>query len=134
MNITQVLDKLKGKAEGVLKSPEESLSLITKVQKKFKDNKLPRFKDFKQDMETALDMLKDYSRGRYTKTPWQSILMIVGAFIYFLNPLDIIPDFIPIKGFLDDASILVYVLSSFKEDLSKYRVWKDDQKWNGLWL
>ena len=47
---------------------------------------------------------------------------------YLVSPLDIIPDFLPIVGFVDDATVFALVVSSFQSDLNAYKEWKKNQK------
>ncbi len=35
----------------------------------------------------------------------------IGALIYLITPLDVIPDIIPIIGLTDDVGVIVYVMS-----------------------
>lgn len=49
-------------------------------------------------------MLKDFATRKYTEIPMGTILAIVGTLVYILNPFDLIPDFIPAFGYLDDAA------------------------------
>lgn len=74
-----------------------------------------------------LRMLKDYRKGLYREVPWFTIASIVFALLYVLNPLDLIPDFIPGIGYLDDLSVLGITLRFIESDLHKYLDWKLDR-------
>lgn len=69
-------------------------------------------------------MLKDYRKGVYTKVPWFTIATIAFSFLYILNPLDIIPDFIPGLGYIDDMAIITFGLRFIESDLHNYLDWK----------
>lgn len=71
-----------------------------------------------------LDMLKDYRNKRYRKVPWFTIGSIVFALLYVLNPFDIVPDFIPGLGFIDDLSVFTIALRFVETDLHNYLDWK----------
>ena len=45
--------------------------------------------------------------------------MIVGALGYFILPIDLIPDAIPLVGYTDDAALLLAVLSLLKESINE---------------
>jgi uncharacterized membrane protein YkvA (DUF1232 family) len=64
-------------------------------------------------------MLRDARDGRF-KVSWGTILAIGAALFYFLDPFDLIPDFIPIAGFLDDATIIGICISMIQSDLKRY--------------
>lgn len=74
-----------------------------------------------------VNMLKDYKLGVYRDIPWFTIASVVFALLYVLNPLDIIPDFIPGFGYVDDASVLALALRFIESDLHKYLDWKLEQ-------
>ncbi|MBB3046267.1 uncharacterized membrane protein YkvA (DUF1232 family) [Litorivivens lipolytica] len=86
-----------------------------------------RLRPFLDDMDTAYSLLRDYSTRRYREIPWASIAAIVAALLYVLNPLDMIPDLLPIFGFIDDASILALCWSMVRTDLDKYRAFLRQQ-------
>lgn len=70
-------------------------------------------------------MITDYIKGNY-KVDWKTIAVITGAIIYFLAPLDLIPDFIPIVGYLDDLTVIKIALNMVKKDFDIYKTWKLD--------
>lgn len=69
-------------------------------------------------------MLKDYRKGVYSKVPWFTIATIAFTFLYILNPLDIIPDFIPGLGYIDDMAIITFGLRFIQSDIHNYLDWK----------
>ena len=85
----------------------------------------------KKYLEDACDifaLLKDRITGKYTETPWSTIAALTGALLYVLSPFDLIPDFIPVAGFLDDAAVFAFVLAMAKDDLACYREWRKVQQ------
>lgn len=81
------------------------------------------FDRIREDAKTVIAMLRDYRNGLYGKVPWCSISMIVFSILYIINPLDLIPDFTPVIGMLDDAGLLGLCLKSVDQDLTRYKSW-----------
>lgn len=52
------------------------------------------------------DTLALYLAARHARTPWLARLLIAGLVAYALSPIDLIPDFIPVLGYLDDLILL----------------------------
>ena len=47
-----------------------------------------------------------YFAARDPRTPWPARLLALGIAAYALSPIDLIPDFIPVVGYLDDLLIV----------------------------
>lgn len=47
-----------------------------------------------------------YLAARHPGTPWHAKLLVAGIVAYALSPIDLIPDFIPVLGYLDDLILL----------------------------
>lgn len=45
------------------------------------------------------------------RTPWQAKAMIILTLCYLLSPIDLIPDFIPVLGYLDDLVIVPLLIT-----------------------
>ena len=80
-----------------------------------------------EDLKTMIFILGDFITGKYRDIPWKTIAAITAAVAYFVSPVDIIPDIIPVLGFLDDALVLKLCLDFCREDIEKYREWKKEQ-------
>lgn len=74
-----------------------------------------------------IGMLKDVKNGVYPEIPWFTIGTVVVALLYLLNPFDLIPDFIPGLGYIDDLSVLALGTGWIESDLHKYLDWKIKQ-------
>ena len=70
-------------------------------------------------------MLKDFFQGKYKEVPVGTIAAIISTLLYILSPIDLIPDWIPVVGWLDDIFILKKCISFAKKDIEKYRRWKE---------
>ena len=119
-----------GEAENVARDPEEVESLVDKSSRKMhkvKDSK-HNFKSFFPQLLTFQRMLKAYSRREYPHLPWKSLLSIIGAILYFLNPLDLIPDFIPGIGLIDDITVLAWAYKSLGTDVSRFEEWEYENR------
>lgn len=89
-------------------------------------SKADKLKTYFKDFKLLFSMLKDYYNGTYKEVPWNVIASIGGVLLYVLTPIDFIPDFIPMVGYLDDATVFAFCLKFIKKDIDKYRIWKDN--------
>ena len=64
-------------------------------------------------------MLKDSTSGKF-KAPWVAVSAITAALLYFISPIDVLPDFIPGIGLIDDALVLSLCISVIRMDLRRY--------------
>lgn len=74
--------------------------------------------------KVMIGMLKDYRKGTYTSVPWFTIASIAFAFLYVINPLDLMPDFIPGIGYIDDFAVFTFALRFIESDIHSYLDWK----------
>jgi len=75
------------------------------------------------DLKLLFSIVKDYISGEYREVPYFTIGAIVAALLYVLSPIDLIPDFIPVVGYLDDAAVVAVCLRMVEEDLRNYERW-----------
>lgn len=56
--------------------------------------------------QLKIQVLTVYVLGRDPRVPWSLRLLAIGVAAYALSPIDLIPDFIPILGYLDDLLLV----------------------------
>ena len=72
-------------------------------------------------------MLQDYRKGEYTSPPWFTIAAIGLTLLYVFNPLDMLPDFLPGVGYVDDFALFTVAIRFIESDLHAYLDWKIDE-------
>ena len=105
---------------------KETLGKEDEIKKLFKRVKV--LAKYCNDLCEIFELLRDRVAGVYRETPWTTIAALTGALIYVLSPIDLILDFIPVIGFLDDAVVLGLAIKLAQPDLEKYRAWKTARK------
>ena len=83
----------------------------------------PALKKVLENVRELYALFKDSVHGNYKLHP-ANVAMIGGGLLYFILPADLIPDFIPIVGYLDDLAVLTTIMNSLKGEMGEYRVWK----------
>ena len=76
---------------------------------------------FMTDVRLYFRMLSDVFSRRYTRVPKGTVAAIVGTLLYVLSPVDLIPDVLPVVGYLDDAAVLALCLKFAKHDVEEYK-------------
>lgn len=98
-----------------------------KIMDKMKDLNLS---GFIKPAKTFFRMLKAYFSGRYKEIPVASIVTIIMTLLYVFSPIDLIPDFLPVVGFLDDAVIMAACVASLGKTMEKFEEWEAEHPEN----
>ena len=76
-----------------------------------------------ENFKLLWSLLKDYYNKDYPNAPWKLIAAIGFAVAYLISPIDVIPDVLPVVGFVDDASVFALVMAGFDSDIKAYKAW-----------
>ena len=96
-----------------------------KLKEKLQDSS--HLERFAKDLWLFMSLIKDYYQGNYRQIPYKALSAGIVGLLYTLNPIDLIPDFIPFIGHIDDALVLTFCLKLVEKDLQKYQLWKASQ-------
>ena len=69
-------------------------------------------------------LVRAYALGQYRAVPWKTVLKITAAIIYFISPIDLLPDLLPITGLTDDFGVLLWVYNSVSGEIEKFLTWE----------
>lgn len=114
------------KAKHFINTPRLARQVIIDVRLKGAREK-SRLKEIQKKLFLALDLLRSYMKGSYSDVSPQVLITLLAGMLYFLNPMDLIFDGLPI-GLLDDAQVLLLVFGVAAQELEKYRRFKDQSR------
>lgn len=123
----KVVKKFQPKAEKLSKDKNKTSQLINKASKKALKNE-HSLKSIWGSIQLFIDMLKDWIKGDYKNIPYKTLLMILIGLIYFVSPVDFIPDFILGLGLVDDVAVITFLMRGIRSDLETYQNWKEQNK------
>ena len=117
-------NKFSSQATAILKSSEALAGLAKSAEEKLSSSFIKdQFKNLWEDLKSVLSMLKDTAVGKYKPNSKKDLLLIVIGLLYFINPMDVIPDII-VGGFIDDAAVLSWILTKVKGEIEHYNHWR----------
>jgi uncharacterized membrane protein YkvA (DUF1232 family) len=84
--------------------------------------------EFQTSIQLLIRMVRAYASGEYRVLPWKSLVSIVAVLIYFVSPIDLIPDFLPIIGLTDDVALVVWLVKTLSDEIRKFGEWEKREK------
>ena len=69
-------------------------------------------------------LIRDYQRAEYRDISESNLLTVIAAILYFVSPFDVIPDWVPVLGHIDDAFVVSLALKSVRLDLDTFMAWE----------
>ena len=111
-------------AKSYARDPQALRELAQEATRKAKSIPKAPFAQLWGYLQAMLRLIRAYYRGEYRNVRFANLVLIIGAIIYVLDPLDLIPDWIPGLGFLDDATILAFAVQKTRETLDAFKAWE----------
>ena len=113
--------KAQRKAKRVVSNNEKLTHLIQRSKDKLagvSNSKLV------ENARVFIRMVKAYANGSYREMPLKSIVIVVAALLYFVMPLDLIADFIPVTGLVDDFAVILWVYKHLQTEIDEFVLWE----------
>lgn len=114
-------------AERMIADPEATYEQLDDALNKAQQIDSTALQNVLDDLFLMISLVRDWMSGSYRKIPKRAIVAILGAIIYFVMPVDAIPDFLPGIGYIDDALVIALVIKSIHMDLMEYKQWKNSE-------
>ncbi|MBM7621193.1 uncharacterized membrane protein YkvA (DUF1232 family) [Bacillus tianshenii] len=130
IDMEEINGQTKNKAAEYLKDMNKLKNLLRRAENKAKkkEEDIGFVQETWESLKTMFELVKAYIKGDYRNIPYGSLLMIVGAILYFVMPLDTIPDAMVALGFTDDAAVIALTLRKVKKDIDKFVEWKQENE------
>ena len=131
MDIKEILNstiykRILDQATKVVGKKNKLLLLCTQVLSRIQKGDSPTSvaKDALHQIKVLVDLIQCTVTGKYKDMQVKSLVTVVAALIYFLSPIDIIPDFIPLLGFVDDFALISWVFSTISSEVQLFEKWR----------
>lgn len=126
-----ILDRAKAlfgkQVEVIVRQEKKLIELVQNVLAKLtKVATNPKVQRFIQPVQIFIRMIKAHFRGEH-KIALSTLGLIVLALVYFLSPVDFIPDFLGALGFADDLSVVLAVYAKVKDEVEQFLEWERTQ-------
>lgn len=110
-------------AQGMMKNPRRRENLLKAVALKAASNK-NSLGDAKEQAVLLAEFVKAWYKKEYRHVSKGTIMSILAALIYFVSPIDVVPDFLVGIGLVDDIAVLGFAYKRIAKDLEKFKAWK----------
>ena len=116
------LEKGYKRAKKLLKDEDKMETFLYRLENKL--NKVPIGGEILSMIPVMISMLRSYIKKEYKDIPIGTVIALISALLYWLAPLDIIPDALPVAGYVDDATVVAACLKLINDDLKEYKEWR----------
>ncbi|MEA3422341.1 MAG: YkvA family protein [Bacillota bacterium] len=121
--MNEQIDKKSEEAEELLNDEDQLERFLERLEHKLK--KVPMVGKKLSNVPVLVSLVRSYAHKEYRDIPIGSVIAIVGALIYFVSPIDLIPDSIPVLGYVDDAAVFGFVWNMVEDDVEEYKSWQE---------
>ncbi len=84
----------------------------------------PHYALLREQLSLALDILRDHVDGECPQIPLATIAVLAAAVTYYDHTVDVIPDFLPHIGRLDDAAVMAMAFHLGEAGIRRYCDWR----------
>lgn len=126
---SSVFTRIMGRAGRFTKNKAVMAILLQQTAEKMKNEGVREgMNDMLDKVKTLVRLVKAYIGGEYRQVEGKSLVTVVGVLLYFVSPLDFIPDVLPIVGFTDDIALILWLFNTLDKELEKFYIWEKDTK------
>ena len=118
------LERGKGKAIRILNDEDKAERFLQRLEKKLRS--VPVAGNTLAAVPVLLSLFRSFVKREYRDIPIGSLVAITSALVYFLSPIDIIPDVLPGIGLVDDALVVTTCLKLVQSDVDEYLAWRKE--------
>ncbi|WP_047982616.1 YkvA family protein [Ornithinibacillus contaminans] len=111
------------KAQDYFENEEKTTELVEEAATKADANKHALGEAWDK-IQLFFELVNAWRKKEYRDISKRSIIMVIATIIYFVSPIDLIPEFIVGLGLFDDAAVIAFTFKQLGDELEKFREWK----------
>ncbi len=112
------------RAATLLRDPAALDQLAKDSRRKVAGTSNSRVRELADQVKQLGRLIRAYANGSYREISAANIGLVVAGILYFVTPLDLVPDAIPGAGLIDDASVIAFVLARLEGELARFTAWE----------
>lgn len=125
---TEIVEKAKNlfgkQVDMIVRQEQKVVELLKNVgQKLVTLAHNPKVQKLTAPIQIFIRMIKAHFRGDH-KMEITTLGLIVLALVYFISPIDLIPDFLGFFGFADDLSVVLAVYAKVSDEVERFLEWE----------
>jgi len=110
-------------AKRLIKNRDQLHDIIRQTLIKIRKH-APAIRKIQADLQIIIRLVQSWLSGDYKEISLKTLAILIAALLYFLNPFDAVPDVIPVVGYVDDVSVVAWVIKTLKGEIEKFREWE----------
>lgn len=99
---------------------EDLLELEERLRARAASLDSPHLEQLRVQVDFALDFLRDHIDGECPQVPYSTVSLLTAGICYFADEMDVIPDFLPGVGRLDDAAVMQMAFEMAEDGIRRY--------------
>jgi uncharacterized membrane protein YkvA (DUF1232 family) len=114
----------RSRAALLVRTPADISALALRATQKLGGSAGLSLSAVREELASLIALLRAYADGSYRRVSSRTLTAIGVAVLYFVSPLDLVPDFILGLGLLDDAAVIGYVFNMVRNDVREFVAWQ----------
>lgn len=111
-------------AKSYIENPQRLRGLFQEAAKEAATMPKEPFSETWAYFQAMLRLIRAYAEGTYIGASESTLVVVIAAIIYVVNPLDVIPDALPAIGYLDDATVIALAVRRSRQALDDFMAWE----------
>lgn len=116
------------RAETLLQNPGRVQKLLVSASRKQANAGGDKLREMRAQLTTAIALVKAWLVGDYRQVSNKTLVILLAALLYFVMPLDVVPDFLLGWGLIDDAAVLSYAFLQLETEIAAFQAWREQNQ------
>lgn len=90
------------------------------------ESSVQKYADIASRLGVLARLTKAWRNKKYSEVSYVTVFLSVAILLYFVSPIDLVPDFIPLVGGLDDVLLLGFLLKIIDKEIERFQAWEKE--------